>query len=259
MKTGFCTNVFRDEEMYPALRALSEMGYDGVELWDSFLSNTDLDRLGTYLTELKLEVLQICPYFNVTGTEEQLEQTMESAREYLKIAQLLNCHLIRTFTGSVSSADVSPDIYQQAVKALREICALGRPQGVLFVLETHEGSLMETGPATLRLLNDVGADNLRVNLQVPLDGGREDVFRSVELLGKYTVHLHAHNWIGSWPNFTFLEDGDYDFEQFLQALREKGFDGAVSIEHGNHSGLPPLEIARREIAYLKPLCKGEIR
>jgi len=251
MKVGFCTNVFSDEELWPALAALREMGYDGVELWDSHLKNADLAQLGEYLAGLGLEVMQICPYFNVTGTQDELTTTIETAREYINIAKKLSCKHIRVFTGSVSSRDATPPIYRQAVKALQEMCAMNRSEGLFLVLETHEGSLMDTGPATLRLLQDVDAGNLKVNLQIPLDGGREDVYQSVALLGKHTIHIHAHNWIGSWPNFTFLEAGDYSFKQFLLALREQGFDGTDSVEHGYHSGFSPLEIARREVAYLK--------
>jgi len=250
MKIGFCANVFSDEELRPSLKALGEMGYDGVELWDAQLRDTDIGRLGEYLSSLGLEVLQVCPYFNVTGTQDELDATMETAREYMKIANTLGCKLIRVFTGSVSSGEAAA-VYSRAVEALREICAMGRGEGLFYALETHEGSLMDTGPATLRLIQDVGAENLKVNLQIPLDGGREDIFHSAALLGAHTIHIHAHNWIGSWPNFTFLDAGDYDFRQFLTVLREQGFDGAVSIEHGYHSGLSPLEIARREIEYLK--------
>ena len=253
MKIGFCTNVFADDALFSAMKSLREMGYDGVELWDNTLRNTDLLRLRDFLFDIGLEALQVCPYFNMTGTREELAHTMDIARDYLSIAETLGCGLIRTFTGTMSSDSAAPPVYEQAVKALRKICASGRERGISFALETHEGSLMDTGPATLRLLRDVDAENLKVNLQVPLDGGREDVFQSASLLGMHTVHIHAHNWIGSSPNFTLLSEGDLDFERFLLVLQGQGFDGTVSIEHGNHSGLLPLEIAQREIMYLKQL------
>jgi sugar phosphate isomerase/epimerase len=96
-------------------------------------------------------------------------------------------------------------------------------------------------------------ENLTVNLQTPLVG--ESVFHTAEQLGEHVVHLHAHNWLESWPNLTFLDAGDVDFAAFLRVLQSKGFDGYISIEHGNHH--PPYETAAHEIAFLKKLIKRE--
>jgi len=253
LKIGFCTNVFSNEEFRPALKSLSEIGYDGVEIWDSYLQDTNLVELRACLDSLNLEVLQICPYFNVTGTRDELTETMKIAKNYIDIADKLNCKFIRVFTGAVSGRDATPQIYAQAVDALKEICALGSGSGLTYLVETHDGSLMDTGPAALKLIKDVDADNFKVNLQIPLDYGKEDVYESARLLGKHTIHIHAHNWIGGWPEFTLLGLGDYDFKKFLLLLIEQGFDGTISIEHAYHSNLPPLAIARKELAYLSQL------
>ena len=101
--------------------------------------------------------------------------------------------------------------------------------------------------ASLSLLEEVGMDNLKVNLQTPLVG--ESVFYTAEQLGEHVVHLHGHNWIGDWSHRTFLDSGDVDFTAFIGVLKDKGFDGYISIEHGSHH--PPYETAAHEIRYLK--------
>ena len=118
---------------------------------------------------------------------------------------------------------------------------------------------MDTTDSTLRLLREVNASNLGVNLQVPLKG--EDILESARKLAGHVIHLHAHNWIGkvNWlheSKMTFLDSGEQDFEGFVRILHEKGFDGYISIEHASHRGRhDPMETAKHEILYLKDLIK----
>lgn len=251
MKAAFCTGSFSTEEMPEVLKLLKDMGYHGVEFWNQYLIETDIVQLKGLVDEIGLEVAQICPYFNVTGTEKELLDTYEIAERYINYAEILNCKLIRVFTGNVNSSQVDEKKYKQAIEGLKNICEMGREKNIFFVLETHDGSLMDTSAATLKLLNDVDCDNLKVNLQIPLGYGREDIFESARLLGEHVIHLHAHNWIGNWPNLTYLGEGDYDFKKFVDILRKKGFDGYISIEHGDHMGKRnPFEVAKKEIEYI---------
>lgn len=254
MKTCFCTNVFPNEQIPAACAALSALGWDGIELWDGYLKTADIYRLRDMLEAMRLRVFQLCPYFNVTGDREQLEETYRIAQAYIEKAHALHCGQIRVFTGSVGSADADARQYAQGVEGLRHICRMD--ESVYFVLETHMGSLADTTASTLQLLEDVGCSNLKVNLQVPLNNGQDAIMDSVHTLGRYVAHIHAHNWIGNRKNLTYLDNGDYAFDEFLAALHGEGFNGAVSIEHGNHLGKrEPLEVARHEIAYLKKLIE----
>ena len=250
MKAAFCVNIFPHNEIMNAACRLAQMGYHGIELWDAFLMGQDLEEVKNKLTAFKLEVAQMCPYFNFTGNAEELETTMEIARKYIDMARFLDCKRIRVFTGNRGSCEVDEKTYWQAVEGLKAVC--GMAKDIQFILETHDKNLTDTGPATVKLLNDTGMDNLKVNLQVPLDYGKEDVYESARMLGEHVAHLHAHNWIGGWPKLTYLDSGDYDFRKFVEILSSKGFDGYISIEHGDHMGTKdPFEVAQHEIKYLK--------
>lgn len=251
MKIAYCTCVFPFDEIPIACRKLKELGYDGVELWDQYLSVTTVENVRKDICSLGLEIAQLCPYFDVTGTKETLEQTYRIAEKYINMAHQLNCRHIRVFTGSVSASQATEAQFEQAAVALQTICDMA--PDLLFVMELHDGSMVETADATEKMLNAVNRENLRVNLQVPLADG-EDPFTSAERLGEKTVHLHAHNWNGVFENLTYLSDGDYDFKKFISILRSKGFDGYVSIEHGDHYGRhDPFEVAEHEAVYLKKL------
>ena len=257
MKTAFCTNVFEPAAFEQGLRKVAELGYDAVELWQKTLDSWDLDKLERLLSELELGVAQVCPYFDFTGNRAEWDSSIQEARRFVALAARFEAPLVRAFTGHIGGADATVEQWEAAIWGLRAVCALGAQEGIVFALETHPGCLMDCTDGAQRLLREVGAPNLGLNLQVPLDD--EDPLDSMHSLAAHVVHLHAHNWIGpapggQWEQLTCLGSGDLDFPRFLAIARSAGFDGYVSIEHATHHGRSdPLEVAAHEIAYLRGL------
>ena len=257
MKTAFCTNVFEPQDLEQGLGRLAELGYDAVELWQQTLDAWNLDELESLLNGLGLGVAQVCPYFDFTGSRDDWDRSIRDARRFVELAFRFEAPLVRAFTGHVGSAEATEAQWEAAVWGLRAACALVAEHRIGFALETHPGSLMDCTEGAERLLREVGASNLGLNLQVPL--GNEDPLETMRSLAPHVVHLHAHNWIGPapnghWEHLTLLGGGDLDFPQFLGIAHWAGFDGYVSIEHATHHGRSDaLEVAAREIAYLRGL------
>lgn len=124
--------------------------------------------------------------------------------------------------------------YLGVVYALQHITQELQKYGQRFLMETGQ----EPPIVLLRLIQDVGAANLRVNYDPanlmmygsfnPLDG--------VDMLKDYICSVHAKD--GSYPTdgYTLGEEfpigkGKVDFPHFLAKLKEIGFHGPISIEH----------------------------
>lgn len=254
MKAGFCTNCIKDTPLYDALVILASLGYDGVEFWDKQLRTYNLDELKSVMDSVGLECAQVCPYFDFTGGHEKWHSSIKLAEEYIRIAAKLGARLIRTFTGTIGPKDATCEDWSAAVQGLKKICELGSEHGICFALEMHSGHLAETSASTLRLLEEVGASNLGVNLQLPVAG--EDFWESVEILAPYTIHVHAHNWnsLADARDLTFLDSGIFDFARFAEYLYSRGYRGYISIEHATHYGRHTWqETAQHEIMYLRNL------
>ena len=264
IKSSFCTNIMPLQELPEAIKSLANLGYDGVELWDNFLRENEIDWISELLNDNKIRASQICPYFNFTGSPEEWNESIQIAEEYIDFALKLNKPLIRVFTGHVGGNDASTSEWEKGVEGIKKICEMGFEDGIRFALETHGGSLMESTDSTLRLLNDVNMENLGVNLQVPLNG--EDIWETLEKLASFAIHIHAHNWVHDpysskahelgESNLTFLDQGWLDFDRFTNVLIDKGYFGYISIEHSRHGGKHSWkETAVHEIEYLKQLKK----
>ncbi len=242
MKLAYCINVFRNDELMPAIYRLAQLGYHGVEIWQRQVEQCRWAMLRAAVADAGIQVAQLCPYFDLVSGPEKVEASVKLARQYVELAA--ECPgdrpRIRVFTGPVSgdgkvgSADCDDATWAAAVDGMRRICEVGRDAGVSFALETHHGTLVDTSDSILRFIGDVSCENLGANLQVPLADG-EDPQESARRVGPHVVHLHANNR-GPDGKPTFLGEGTrYDFEGFVRAVRESGpFDGYISVEHASH-------------------------
>lgn len=256
-KIGLCYVMDWDTREMPAQFArLKRMGYDGVELWPVNLEPLDLGWLADVFAEAGLACAQICPYFDFVHGQEKWDETMRIAEKYLGWSLRLGRPLVRVFTGpGIGAANATPDQWNAAIAGLRRICDMAAPDGIRLAMECHGGSLMEDSPSTLRLIEGVGRSNLGVNLQLPLKDGHEPIDTSIEQLGRYTWHMHAHNYTNLLGgDLRTLGDGVLDYHDIVKRLAAQGFDGYVSIEHAHHEGKrDPWEVAEIEGAYLTAL------
>jgi sugar phosphate isomerase/epimerase len=257
---GFCWS-WDAMELDSRLRRLAAMGYDGVEFWDATLVQLDIDRLADSLRAAGIAAAQLCPYFNFVDGQSLWDESMRLAERYIAWSVKLDRPLLRVFTGmpwgdkTVGPDKATPQQWEAAIRGLQRICDMAAPHGVRFALECHTGSLMEDSPSTLRLIGGVARPNLGVNLQIPLKSGLESIQTSIEELGRYTWHMHAHNMTALVGGELMpLGEGVIDYPSVLRDLRERGFDGYVSIEHATYNGKrDPWIVGEHEAGYLRAL------
>jgi sugar phosphate isomerase/epimerase len=256
-KLAFCY-VFESDQLDRRLAEIKAAGYQGVEFWQRLIEELGIEPINQACRAQGVEVAQLCPYFNWVDGPEAIAATRELVKTYVAHARLTGCRHIRAFTGkpwggpTVGPDQASPEQWRAAIDGLREACDWAAPYDLRIVLECHAGSLMEDTPSTLRLLEGVDRDNLRLNLQLPLGNGREDVDETISALGAYCVHMHIHNYT-ALPDgkMTDLETGCLDYHSVLGRLIEMGFDGWVSVEHaGSYPGQTAEEAMRKQGAYL---------
>jgi sugar phosphate isomerase/epimerase len=252
---------FADTEPEPALHRLKSYGFQGIELWPRWIESFGIDRWSLALRETGMTCFQLCPYFDFVHGDEGIDASRAELRRFLEYAEIVECRRLRAFTGpvapdrAVGAAQATPEQWASAIAGLRDFCDAAAPRGVELCLECHEGMLTETSAGALRLIEGVGRPNLTTNLQLPLqDEGWED---SIAALGRYTTHLHLHNWIGPMvlENSTFLSAGEFDWEPALRRLaRDWGRRVCVSLEHSTHCRKhDSWETAERDGPFLRAL------
>ena len=117
----------------------------------------------------------------------------------------------------------------------RELCALGEKHGVIICIENmpfREQHLARVAPM-LEFVKEVNSPWLRVCL----DTGHaaclgDDPAEAVRLLGSYLAVLHVHDNDGERDRHWLPGLGIIDWEAFMHALVEIGFEGTLSLEIG---------------------------
>jgi L-ribulose-5-phosphate 3-epimerase len=171
-------------------------------------------------------------------------------------AEVGNVPSITTHVGFLPVNPSDPD-YTGTVAALREVAGHCRGNGQGFWFETGQ----ETPVTLLRTIEDVGLDNLGINLDPAnlLMYGMANPVDAVDVFGRYVRGIHAKD--GDYPTNGRklgpekpLGEGRVDFPRLIPKLRSLGFQGAVTIER-EISGPRQSEDIRRAIALLRPLLQ----
>ncbi|CAM5403532.1 sugar phosphate isomerase [Streptomyces spiroverticillatus] len=113
-----------------------------------------------------------------------------------RAAALLGAPRIRVWAGRTGSAAAPPDERRTTVARLREASRIAADHGLELATEFHGGTLTDTVASTVRLLDEVDADNVRTYWQPPLDVPDEEALAGLTELGDRVAAVHVFSW---WP------------------------------------------------------------
>lgn len=148
------------------------------------------------------------------------------------LAAECNIPAIHTHCGFIPE-DPNDPIYPQAVAAVKEVAAHCKTRGRSFLCETGE----ETPIALLRLIEDVGLDNVFVNLDLAnlILYGKGNPVDAMDVIGHRVRGIHAKD--GLFPTDTRnlgkevpFGEGKVDFPTVFQQLKQVNYQGPVTIE-----------------------------
>jgi len=161
-----------------------------------------------------------------------------------------------THVGFIPENPNDPE-YRSLVSSLRYLVQHCRARGVNFLFETGQ----ETPVTILRAIEDIGLDNIGVNLDPAnlILYGKGNPVDALDVFGRYVRGVHAKD--GLYPTSgrllgreVPLGEGKVDFPRLVAGLKRLGYQGAMTIER-EISG-PEQE---RDILMARDLLAGLIR
>jgi sugar phosphate isomerase/epimerase len=151
------------------------------------------------------------------------------------------------------------DLFPEVVALVRELALYYQDRGLEFWFETGQ----ETPTTMLRLIEEVGTDNLGINLDPAnlLMYGKANPIDSLDVFGQYVRSVHAKD--GHYPTDPMrlgrevkVGQGRVDFPKFLGRLGQIGYDGALIIEREISGEQQRLDIAET-VEYLEGLMGSD--
>jgi len=225
------------------LDSIDEAGFKDLELWGYHVDRID-DSETTILAEgLEARSMQAVgvgayPSFHKEGAEDETE--MAQIERVASVSAALGAKIFKIFPGRVASASADEAIWTRTVERLKALADRVGDDGMTLTLETHGGTLCDTLPSTLRLLDRLAdRDDIGICFQPYSDDDTDEAIAAFDAQGDRVRHLHVQNRDAN-RTMTLLEDGDWtDYRRFLPHARAVGFDGALCIEFT--AGIVPAE------------------
>ena len=137
-----------------------------------------------------------------------------------------------THVGFIPENPNDPE-YKSLVAVLRYLAAYCRQRGLFFLFETGQ----ETPVTLLRAIEDIGLDNVGVNLDPAnlILYGKANPVDALDVIGRYVRGVHAKD--GLYPTSgrylgqeTPLGAGKVNLPALVAKLKAVGYDGALTIE-----------------------------
>ena len=265
MKLGVITDCFKTNAENAIIKS-SELGLMGVQIYATtgefspeVLTEAEIEKYKKLLSDNGLTVSALCADMGGFGFEIEKDnpERIEKTNRIADLARKLGSNVITTHIGVIPE-DRSSEKYKVMLSALRACGDYAKSIGVTLAIET--------GPEiakTLKAFVEDAGDGVGVNLDpanfVMVTG--QNPAEAVRLLGKKIVHTHVKDGrklkecsaLEVYHSFAlggiealnvsdlFIEtpvgEGDVDWNDYLSALSEVGYDGFLTIER--ETGLNP--------------------
>ena len=277
MKISVITHSFKASTRESLVTA-GKIGLDGVQIYATVgdfspevLSAEDIVEYKQLLADSGLVVSALCGDMGGHGFEIAADnpERIEKTKRIIDLARSLGTSVVTTHIG-VIPADKTCEQYKVMLEALTACGDYAKSQGVTMAIET--------GPETAPVLKDfveAAGDGVGVNLDpanfVMVTG--QDPAEAVRLLGKKIVHTHVKDGrmlkktdpkviydhfaeggieelnVADYFIETPVGEGDVNWDEYLTALVEIGYDGFYTIER--ETGADPVADIKKAMDFIK--------
>lgn len=249
MKLGTLAVISKPYEARERFLVLKEKGFTACQLvykpknYD--LADAAIIRAAAEETGIDISA-QFCGYYDTDtvwdnyygymtaglGVEAYRRSRLDYVRSAAAFAHEAGIPDIIVHAGFIPNNPFSSD-YPPILTAVRQLCTYCKRLGMNVLLETGG----ESAVALLRLINDVGTENLYVNLDPAnmLMYGYANPVDAMYTVGKYVRNIHGKDGMPPTDPRCLGEErpvgqGMVDFGSLFRALKELGYDRYVIIE-----------------------------
>jgi len=197
-------------------------------------------------------------------------QHMDALKRVIAMAQITGAPLVRIMTqkkeqilwgrNGAEKWNVAHGAWDTMPPLIAPAVELARAEGVVLVVETGNGTMVNSNYTARKLIDDLDAGDVLKVLWDPANNCwcHETAYPDgyEELRGGYLGHVHIKDVQVDTPRATLevrrLGEGQLadQFRPMAEALRRDGYDGVISLESVYHPGNGDFEAGFRECAPL---------
>lgn len=235
---SFWTPIVFRGDIFQSIDKAKQIGYDAVELHLRNPKEIDADRLKKY-----------CDFnnFNIsalgTGLESSLNKlslidddemvrhkTIERLKEHIDLAMKLGCSvIIGCIRGNIPHYKEYEKYEKYLISALTQLVDYAEKKRVILFLEAinrYVNNYLNTVKQTTDFVNNLGSSMLKVHIDTHHMNIEEvDLRESIKYCGDKLGYVHISD-----SNLRYPGAGHIDFISVMQALKDVGYSGYISLE-----------------------------
>ena len=279
MKTSIFTIVFQHTSLDEAIRKIADMGYEGVELMCKAPHITDetpfyeIEKIKKTLDQVKLPVSCMATYTGAYSTLSDAEcaHQLEKLKHYLKVAEILDCPVIRHWSGGPSIRTAQDFHKSKSIYWFKRAADIALIQKKKLAMEIHNNSLIESVEAAREMVDLIN----RPNIGFIFDPGNMYITdtnygaQAVDILFDRIFHVHVKDELRvkdpalprtfrdqtvhgeEFFQHTLMGEGGCDHLPSFKQLKKLGYSGFLSCEC--HAMANDLETAIHELKAVQTL------
>ncbi|MCC8179932.1 MAG: sugar phosphate isomerase/epimerase [Planctomycetes bacterium] len=276
MKYAFNTWVYSSfpnwVPAYPlkvVIERLARIGYDGIELgcaspqaWPYYLDADQRKQIKGWLKDNNIVVSSVLPCpgggpgANIASADaKERAWSVQYVKDCIDLGADLDCHKALIVCGWYIFGTSQEDAWNWARESIADIAKYAGGKGTTICLEPTptDSNLVETADDALIMMRQVGEKNVGVMFDTAHAFYRNDPpVDYIYTMNKDLKHVHLTDY-----NRQAVGTAGADFVSIMQALKDVGYDGYVTMENGFASrGSHPDSVARISLENLKSIEKN---
>ncbi len=193
---GLVSVTFRPLTKEKICEITKEAGLSAVE-WGGDIHVPPMDEEAieiarTHTANRGLSIASYGSYYRCLGTS---EADTEEMHRVVDTASLLNTSHIRVWAGKLGSANAD-ETRGITVESLRKFCAIAKEKSITVSPEFHARTLTDTPESAVRLIEEVGAENMGLYWQPNQNQDIAYNLAALRTVLPYLTNVHIFSWEG---------------------------------------------------------------
>jgi sugar phosphate isomerase/epimerase len=275
MKLAFSTNAFKKFSLVESIKAITDIGYDGIEIlcdiphaYPPDFTGKKIQTVRELISRCNIQISNLNAFTLYAITDVYHPSWIENdghLRE-LRIQHTINCIQLARKIGAknLSTEPGGPvdrnrsnyigKLEKLFIDGLARAALIAEQEGIKLLVEPEPNLLLENSRQFLNFIKNVHSDSIKLNFDI----GHfycvgEDPVKLIYELSEYIEHFHladiADNRI---HNHLIPGQGAIDFRSVFKAIDKIGYKGFVTVELYPYQH-NPLYAAKSAYKYLKDI------
>jgi sugar phosphate isomerase/epimerase len=259
--SGFGDEIDADPRVQVAvLQALGANHIDVRSAWDTnivLMSDEQLSELAVLFSGKKMGVSAIASPIGKVDVELPVEHEVERLRRVITAAQALSAKYIRIFSFYYEGRGAD-EVRDDVITRMRALAETAEEAGVILLHENEKDIFGDIPSRVLDIIETVNSPALRVCWDAAnfVQVGIKPFDEAYSMLRPHLEYLHVKDALFADASVVPAGEGDGQVQQTINALRDSGYSGFVSLEPhltgafglGGFSGPTAFGLAARAFA-----------